>query len=416
MELIVAVDNKLGIGKDNALLCHLPGDLKHFKEITRGRTVLMGYNTLMSLPKNQPLKDRVNAVLTRKTVEIEGARVFNEVSEALAALDFEDTVVIGGESVYRQLLPFCTKAHITKIDADLGADRFFPELGDGWEMTDRSERMEENGIGYCFEEYRRTDLKPVFSALVRALYPASDGGALRIASYNTLHLLDENSAAYRYPPLVRLKMLAGVIEGLSPDSIGLQEMTVDAREELLRLLPDYGIVPGGRPGRTAYKNYTPILYKKDRLELADSRYLSFGETGCYSVTKAVYIKNGRTFVHFNTHLSVYEESERIDQAKTIARLVNEERKVRPGAEITVTGDFNSGFDSPVFEPLTEAGLREVNDPSRDTWHHPGVPGRPQGFAIDHVLTDREGAACFVADDPGTSLASDHSPVVCDIRL
>ena len=129
MNLIVAIDKNNGIGKNGDLLCHLSADLKHFKEVTTGKTVVMGYNTLISLPKSAPLKNRRNIVLYEKDIEIEGAEVCHSIDELIALvkeLDSDEVFVIGGAMVYSTLMPYCEKLYITHIDHTFDADRFLP--------------------------------------------------------------------------------------------------------------------------------------------------------------------------------------------------------------------------------------------------------------------------------------------------
>ena len=157
MNLIVAVDQNLGIGKSGALLTHLSGDLKYFKEKTLGKTVIMGYNTLLSLPGAKPMKDRDNVILIDKDIDVEGATVCHSIPEVLDAVkdkDPDSVFIIGGASVYRQFLPYCTLAYITEMEAKFDADVFFPPL-DEFTLVSRSEAMEENGLRYRFCVYRR---------------------------------------------------------------------------------------------------------------------------------------------------------------------------------------------------------------------------------------------------------------------
>ena len=149
MNLIVAVDENFAIGNKLGLLCHLPEDLKRFKELTLNKTVVMGYNTLMSLPRSQPLKNRTNVVLTRKDITVEGATVVHSVEQALALCP-PDSFIIGGSSIYKQFLPYCQKAYITHIEKAFEADTFFPPLDQDWEMTQRSQRLEHEGMGFRF--------------------------------------------------------------------------------------------------------------------------------------------------------------------------------------------------------------------------------------------------------------------------
>ena len=159
MNLIVAIDKNNGIGKNGDLLCHLSADLKHFKEVTSGKTVVMGYNTLISLPKSAPLKNRRNIVLYEKDIEIEGAEVCHstdELFERIKELDGDEVFVIGGAMVYTLLMPYCDKLYITHINRVFDADRFLPEIKeDEWRVLDESETMEENGLQFRYVTYGR---------------------------------------------------------------------------------------------------------------------------------------------------------------------------------------------------------------------------------------------------------------------
>ena len=114
MNLIVAVDSNWAIGKENKLLVSIPQDMKFFRETTKGKVVAMGRKTLESFPGGQPLKNRVNVVLTTdKNYKVKDTVIVHTIEEMLDELkkyDSEDIFVIGGESIYRQLLPYCTKA------------------------------------------------------------------------------------------------------------------------------------------------------------------------------------------------------------------------------------------------------------------------------------------------------------------
>lgn len=132
MNLIAAVDAGWGIGYQNDLLVKIPQDLKYFKEKTLGKTVIMGRATFDSLPNRKPLKDRKNIVLTtRHDFEPEGVKVFHNLAEFFESLkgkNTEDIFVIGGADIYRQLLPFCSYAFITKIQNTYPADKFLVNL------------------------------------------------------------------------------------------------------------------------------------------------------------------------------------------------------------------------------------------------------------------------------------------------
>lgn len=129
MNLIVAVDKNWAIGLHNKLLVSIPADMKFFRETTMGKVVVMGRKTLESFPGGQPLKKRTNIVLTSdQNYKVKDAVVVNSVEallEELRQYNDEDIYVIGGESIYRQLLPYCKVAHITKIDHAYEADTYF---------------------------------------------------------------------------------------------------------------------------------------------------------------------------------------------------------------------------------------------------------------------------------------------------
>ena len=161
MRLIVAVDEKWGIGKDGGLLCHLPGDLKYFKEKTMEKTLVMGRVTLESLPGGKGLPGRRNIVLTRDdnyfAENAETVSSEDELWSALTGVNPEDVMVIGGGKIYEMLLPFCDKCYVTKISGDFNADTFFPDLDEdpNFHGLPVSDEMEENGVKYRFYEYDR---------------------------------------------------------------------------------------------------------------------------------------------------------------------------------------------------------------------------------------------------------------------
>lgn len=161
MNVIVAADSNWGIGKDNKLLVSIPADMKFFRTTTTGKVVIMGRKTLESFPNGLPLKNRVNIVLTRDTnYKVKGASVVHSVEEALEEVkkyDTEDVYVIGGDSIYKQLLPYCQKAHVTKIDFAYEADTFFPNLDEmgEWKITQKSEEQTYFDLEYEFVTYER---------------------------------------------------------------------------------------------------------------------------------------------------------------------------------------------------------------------------------------------------------------------
>ena len=161
MNLIVAVDENWAIGCGNKLLVSIPQDMKFFRETTMGKVVVMGRKTLESFPGGQPLKKRTNIVITRdKDYEVKDAIVVHSVEEALEELkkyDEEEIYVIGGESIYRQMLPYCKLAHVTKIRHAYEADTFFPNLDemDEWEVTGVSDEQTYFNLEYEFVRYER---------------------------------------------------------------------------------------------------------------------------------------------------------------------------------------------------------------------------------------------------------------------
>lgn len=161
MNLIVAVDKNWAIGKENKLLVSIPQDMKFFRETTMGKVVVMGRKTLESFPGGQPLKKRTNIVITRdKNYSVKDAIVVHSVEEALEELknyNSEDIYVIGGESIYRQMLPHCNVAHVTKIDHAYEADTYFPNLDekDEWVVTGVSDEQTYFNLEYEFVRYER---------------------------------------------------------------------------------------------------------------------------------------------------------------------------------------------------------------------------------------------------------------------
>lgn len=161
MNLIVAVDSNWAIGKENKLLVSIPQDMKFFRETTNGKVVAMGRKTLESFPGGQPLKNRVNVVLTTdKNYKVKDTVIVHSVEEMVEELkkyDSEDIYVIGGESIYRQLLPHCTQAYVTKIDHAYDADTYFPDLDADpeWEMTKISDEQTYFDLEYVFAIYER---------------------------------------------------------------------------------------------------------------------------------------------------------------------------------------------------------------------------------------------------------------------
>ena len=156
MTAIVCVSQNWGIGRDGALLFRISADLKRFKALTDGKTVILGRKTLDTFPGGKPLKDRRNIVLSRRELDIPGAEIAHSFEEA-AALGGDDAIVIGGASVYMALLGRCDRVCVTKVLADADADSFFPRLDDNpdWRVASESEVFEENGLKFQFVDYVR---------------------------------------------------------------------------------------------------------------------------------------------------------------------------------------------------------------------------------------------------------------------
>ncbi len=162
MKLIVAVDKNWGIGKEGNLLTSIPDDMRFFRETTQRHVLVMGSKTLRSFKNSRPLPGRLNIVLTRSEAAFAGAVVCRSIEQALNLLksfSSDDIMVIGGGLIYRQLLPYCSKAYITKMRFDGGADTFMPNLDevDSWKLTGESEIKDYEGLEYSFTEYANSD-------------------------------------------------------------------------------------------------------------------------------------------------------------------------------------------------------------------------------------------------------------------
>lgn len=161
MNLIVAVDKNWGIGSKNKLLVTIPSDMKFFRETTSGKVVVLGRKTLETFPNGLPLKNRTNIILTNnKDFQAKGAIICHSVEEVLEELkkyDSEDIYIIGGGTIYRQFLPYCDVAHVTKIDHAFEADTYFPNLDEmeEWEVTADSEEQTYFDLEFQFVKYER---------------------------------------------------------------------------------------------------------------------------------------------------------------------------------------------------------------------------------------------------------------------
>ncbi|MBQ9930663.1 MAG: dihydrofolate reductase [Oscillospiraceae bacterium] len=158
MELIVAVYDDWGIGKDGTQPIALSADRKFFRETTRGAMVIVGRRTIEDFPGQKPLPGRVNVALSRTAKEIPGFTVCTSPEEAAAlAKTAEKAMVIGGGSIYRQLLPMCDTAYVTKVHCAVESDTFFPNLdaAPDWTLAQILQAGEENGIPYEMCLYKR---------------------------------------------------------------------------------------------------------------------------------------------------------------------------------------------------------------------------------------------------------------------
>lgn len=160
MNLIVAVDKHWGIGYNNGLLVSIPGDKKRFREMTTGKTIIMGRRTLESFRDGKPLPNRNNIVITtKKNYDGHGAIVTHSVDEALKKareLSAEDDIfVIGGGQIYKALYEQCRKAYVTRINYEYVADTFFPDLDseENWKMVEESEEQTCFDIEYTYATY-----------------------------------------------------------------------------------------------------------------------------------------------------------------------------------------------------------------------------------------------------------------------
>lgn len=169
MDLIVVVDKKWGIGRDNDLLVHLPGDLKYYKEKTQGKCVIFGQRTLESLPGGKPLPNRNHIILSddpnfeiplrdnmKEGGEYECILCHSKEEVLEAAKKFDEVFICGGASIYELFFDEAEVLYVTWIDHSFDADRFFPNLDKrGYTITWESEPQEDNGYSYTFRKYEK---------------------------------------------------------------------------------------------------------------------------------------------------------------------------------------------------------------------------------------------------------------------
>ena len=157
MNVIVAVDENWGIGKDGDQLIYLREDLKRFKALTMGHPLILGRKTMATFPGGRPLKGRRNLILSRNPdFAPQGGEVYRSMEELLARAP-EDSFVIGGASVYNALIGRCDTAYVTKIHKGFPADCWFPNLDEdpAWAAEEASEELEQDGVRYQYVTYRR---------------------------------------------------------------------------------------------------------------------------------------------------------------------------------------------------------------------------------------------------------------------
>jgi dihydrofolate reductase len=165
MNLIAAVDNNWAIGNRGSLLVRIPNDQKQFREMTLGKVIVLGRKTLDTFPQQQALASRVNIVLTSdQNYSRKGVVAVHSIDELLKELekyDDNDIYVVGGESVYKQLLPYCNVAHITKIDYEYQADAYMPNLDENpeWKLADESDEQTYFDLEYYFLKYEKMSQK-----------------------------------------------------------------------------------------------------------------------------------------------------------------------------------------------------------------------------------------------------------------
>lgn len=161
MNAIVAVDKNWAIGNKGNLLVSIPNDQKMFRQTTTGKVVVLGRKTMDTFPGKQPLKNRTNIILTRDNSYVQkDAVVVHSVEELLTELKkyaSEDVYIIGGDSVYKQMLPYCDTVHVTKIDHTFEADSYFPNLDkmEDWEIAESSEEQTYFDLEYEFIKYQK---------------------------------------------------------------------------------------------------------------------------------------------------------------------------------------------------------------------------------------------------------------------
>ena len=163
MNLIVNVDSNWAIGYRGKLLVSIPEDMKFFRSETTGKVVVLGRKTRDTFPGGQPLKNRTNIILTRNpNYQVKGAIICHSVEEVLEELkkyNSEDVYIIGGDSIYKEFLPYCDVAHVTRTDHVYDADAWFPNLEEdpAWVLTGESEEKTYFDLEFRFCRYERRE-------------------------------------------------------------------------------------------------------------------------------------------------------------------------------------------------------------------------------------------------------------------
>lgn len=161
MNLIASATLDWGLGYQNALLYRVSADMRQFRQKTTGKVVVMGMNTLLSMPNQQPLPNRTNIVLAHDpSFEPQGVitvHTLDALLKMLRAYDSERVFIIGGAMLYETMLPYCDRAYITRFYARPQADRFLPDLdkADAWRLTKRSAMQQQDGLLFTYDLYER---------------------------------------------------------------------------------------------------------------------------------------------------------------------------------------------------------------------------------------------------------------------
>ena len=163
MNLIVAVDSIWGIGKDDHLLFRIREDMRRFRRLTVGKTIVFGRKTMETFPNGQPLPERKNIVMTRSSTisscEIQVCRSAGELFQTIRSIPSEEVFIVGGESVYRQFLRFCEFAFVTRVEGVFDADAFFPDLDadSSWQIMEPGEPLHDGTLAYRWVTYHNLE-------------------------------------------------------------------------------------------------------------------------------------------------------------------------------------------------------------------------------------------------------------------